>query len=102
MSELIPETILTVPKPARAERFRANVAAAYDLDSLGPADFEALDEIATAMTTLEAIRAALVEVPLVEIRQGGARVSPLVVEERLRAAALSAALARFPHLAEES
>lgn len=85
----------------RAERFRARVAEVYDTDALGPADLEALDEIAVAMDMLDTIRAALAEAPLVEVRQGGARVSPLVVEERLRASALSAALARFPALAEE-
>lgn len=88
------------PSP-RADRFRERVAEVYDTEALGPADLEALDEIAVAMTLLETIRCALAEVPLVEVRQGGARVSPLVVEERLRASALSAALARFPALAEE-
>jgi hypothetical protein len=90
-----------VSTTTRADRFRARVSEVYDLDALGPADEEALDEIAVAMTMLDTIRAALADSPLVEVRQGGARVSPLVVEERLRASALSAALARFPALADE-
>lgn len=53
------------------------------------------------MDMLDTIREALKNAPLVEVRQGGARVSPLIVEERLRASALSAALARFPALADE-
>jgi hypothetical protein len=82
----------------RSEKFRRAVEEVYDLDALGPADLELLDEIAVAMDMLHTIREALKKAPLVEVRQGGARVSPLVVEERLRASALSAALARFPAL----
>lgn len=85
----------------RAQRFRRAVEEVYDLDSLGPADLELLAEIEYQMDLLATIREALKSAPLVEIRQGGARVSPLVVEERLRASALSAALARFPALADE-
>lgn len=85
----------------RSERFRARVEETYETDALGPADLELLDEIASAMDVLDEIRAAITEVALVEIRQGGARISPLIVEERLRASALSAALARFPALADE-
>lgn len=85
----------------RSARFRARVAEAYDVEALSPADLELLDEIASAMDVLESIRSALAEADLVEIRQGGARVSPLIVEERLRASALSASLARFPALAAE-
>ena len=87
--------------PTRSERFRARVTAEYDVADLGPADLEALDEISSAMDFLDTIRAALADAPLVEVRQGDARVSPLVVEARLRASALSAALGRFPVLAEE-
>lgn len=86
--------------PTRADRFRARVADVYDPEELGPADLELLDEISSAMDFLGVIREALAETPLVEVRQGGARVSPLVVEERLRASALSAALGRFPALGE--
>lgn len=89
------------PTPSRADRFLARVADLYEVADLGPADLEALDEIAVAMRMLDTIRAELAEAPLVEVRQGGARVSPLVVEERLRASALSAALARFPALDED-
>lgn len=85
----------------RSERFRARVADLYDLDALSPADLETLEEIALAMNLLDLIRSEMQRAPLVEVRQGGARVSPLVVEERLRASALSAALARFPVLADE-
>lgn len=92
---------MSTPDPSRSDRFRSRVGDVYDLDALGPADLEALDEIAAAMDFLDVIREALSDAPLVEVRQGGARVSPLVVEERLRASALSAALSRFPALAEE-
>lgn len=89
------------PTLSRSARFKAAVEDVYDVDLLGPADVEALREITTAMDMLDLIREALADAPLVEVRQGGARVSPLVVEERLRASALSAALARFPALGDE-
>lgn len=91
---------MSTATPTRAERFQARVSEEYDADDLGPADLELLDEISSAMDFLGMIREALADAPLVEVRQGGARVSPLVVEERLRASALSAALARFPALGE--
>lgn len=85
----------------RAARFRARVADLYDPESLGPADLELLDEIVFAMDLLAQIRNALREAPLLDRRQGGDRPHPLIVEERLRASALSAALARFPALSDE-
>lgn len=86
------------PAPSRADRFRARVAEVYDTDALGPADLELLDEITFQMSVLDKIREALVEAPLLDRRQGGDRPHPLLIEDRLRSAALAQALAKFPAL----
>jgi hypothetical protein len=85
----------------RAARFRRRVLAAYDEESMSPADLEYVEEVAYVMNLLDRLRAEITEGDLTETRQGGSRMRPVVVEARLQAQHLSALLARFPHLEEE-
>jgi hypothetical protein len=83
----------------RSERFREHISETYS--ALSPADLELIDEVCTTLDFLETLRAEVAKRPLVEIRQGGPRVSPLVVEERLRSQHLTSLLRRFPDLADD-
>lgn len=90
---------MPTPDESRADRFRRRVAETYD--GLSPADLEAVEEVAETLDLIERLRDLIAEGPLVEVRQGGPRVRPEVVEIRLQTKTLETLLRRFPALAED-
>jgi hypothetical protein len=82
----------------RAERFERLVRETYE--DLSPADEEWLAETVYVMEFLDRLREEIRASALTERRTGGERVTPLVVEERLRAAHLTTLLRRFPGVEE--
>ena len=92
---------MTSTNQTRSARFLERVRAAYDYDAMSPAELEAVDEVVFALDALEEIREEMKDAPLVQVRQGGARMSPLITEERLRSLALTNLLRRwFPAIEE--
>lgn len=86
---------------SRADTFRARVAEEYD--GLSPADLEAVEEVAATLDTIEDLARSLAEADgLTEVRQGGRRMRPEVVELRLQRVTLDRLLRRFPALTEEA
>lgn len=80
---------------SRADRFRADVEAIYDLDE-DPVVRELLAEVCLALDDLDRLTKAAEAEPLMISGQGGKRLHPLQVEIRLRRAALAALLKTFP------
>lgn len=77
----------------RAEKFRAAVEDRYDLS---PADLAWLEETVEALATIDEIREALKDEPLMVTGQGGPRVHPLRVELRLMQQTAMSLLRKFP------
>lgn len=85
---------------ARAERFLARIAEAYDEESMSPADHEYVEEVVYTMNLLDRLREEIRDGDLTERRTGGNRMRPEVVEARLEAQHLASLLRNFPDIEE--